>query len=113
MRKILLVSMLLAAASCRSQPTAMHSAAFDPGAFPILGWELPKSKYDFLGDPSCGLASMKEADFNVAAFVTPDQLPQCEKLHMPAIVATRKDVDRWTKLTDEQIDARVHDLVKA
>src|SRR6185437_2727364 len=62
-------------------------AQTDEDFFPITAWELPFHKKGLIEDPNSGLGSMRDCGFTAAAFVTPDQLPLCEKLAMPALVA--------------------------
>ena len=61
-----------------------------------------RKKHDLLADAQHGIASMKDCGFTTAAFVTPDLLPVCEKLKMPALVGTHGRID-WVSLSDEKI----------
>lgn len=116
----ILIAITFAAASCSSQKREPDAARIDPSAFavdenffPITAWEIPFRKHDLMQTPGIGVDSMKECNFTVAAFVTADQLPMCEKLGMRAIVGPRGDsIRNWRTLSDEQIVAKVKALVE-
>src|SRR5207247_514690 len=63
--------------------------------FPITPWELPAEKQKQLGDPVQGVTSLRDCGFTTAAFVTPDQLPLCEKAGMRALVALPGEMIKW------------------
>ena len=79
--------------------------------FPITAWELPGEKEKLMGDPRCGIASMRDCAFTVAAFPTPKQLGICDKLDMPAIVSLPGPMVKWRELSDQQIEETVRKLV--
>ena len=55
---------------------------------------------------------MRDCGFTAAAFVTPDQLPLCEKLGMPALVAPNdRGLKHWRDMSDAQITQYVTTLV--
>ena len=83
-----------------------------PEFFPILpwgrlhGWKSPDV------DAESALRGMAECHFTIAGFVTPEDLPLCEKLGLKAIMATQRG-SGWSTLSDEEIDAKVKGMVEA
>lgn len=92
-----------------------------PDFFPILPWD----PYHGWSQPPTegrknGLQSIADCNFNLAAFVLPRDLPQCRKLGLGAIMLASDPqftnlqyIYDWKKLSDEQIDRRVKDMVTA
>jgi len=84
--------------------------------FPILPWDALHKWKEPHQNPENGLPSIAECGFTLAGFVTPEDLPLCEKLGLRAIMALPRGdqpwAGPWTKLTDDQIDQRVQEIVK-
>jgi hypothetical protein len=63
------------------------------------------------------LASIAECNFTLAGFVTPEDLPLCEKLGLAAIMAPAKSdkpwFGKWREMNAEQIDRAVKQMVEA
>lgn len=91
------------------------------GFFPILpwdplhGWSCPGTK-----PPGAGLEEVAACRLNFAGFVFPEDLPQCEKLGLSALLLPPDKLftnytftTEWRKLSDEQIEQRVRLLVRA
>jgi hypothetical protein len=78
--------------------------------FPIMTWELPPRSTRFT-DAHAGLSSLDECNFTVAGFVQPAMLPECKRLGLRAIVFGGDEIRRWGKLSDDQIEASVTNLV--
>jgi hypothetical protein len=122
-RRLMAGALLALAAGCATS----HQSNFDradvtkPGFFPILPWD-PYHRWgpQLMERPNNGMESIKACDFNMAGFVLPMDLPRCQKLGLGAIMLST-DTDftnvnyiyEWKKLSDEQIDARVKNLVRA
>jgi hypothetical protein len=119
---VLLVAFTFLTASCRTQPAPARnqnpSASADPSAFlpadffPIMTWELPPASDPLLSDPHAGLTSLAECGFTTAGFVRPHHLKECERLGLKAIVCPAGPRVDWTKLSDQQIEQTIRDLVK-
>src|SRR2546421_10746224 len=80
--------------------------------FPITPWELPPRTREFADDQH-GLASLVECGFNVAAFVRPEHLPQCEKLKLKAIVCPADGILNWAKMRDDEIERTIVEMIDA
>ncbi len=89
------------------------------GSFPILPWSplhgwAPPYVY-----PQHGLASIADCYFNVAGFVWPQDLPECERLGLKAIMAPARRPrymgQEWASLaaSPADLDARVREMVAA
>jgi hypothetical protein len=81
-----------------------------PDLFPILPWDKVYDQSKPLRSTKNGIQSIAECNFTVAGFVRPEDLPQCEKLGLAAILAPSLN---WKKLQDEEIDGRVKQMVEA
>lgn len=92
---------------CAKTPARL-SPSREP-VFPIMSWELPPRTQNF-SDPHHGLGSLAECGFTVAGFIYGDQLPACRSQHLQAILCPAKK-NEWERMSDEQIDRAVHDLV--
>lgn len=85
----------------------------DPGFFPILPWDVQRG----WGRPETpaenGLQSIAECGFTLAAFVRPEDLPECERLSLLAIMLPGPNVwDREChKLSHKEIDERMKAFV--
>ena len=91
--------------------TAPAAHAADADFYPILPWETPWSRPGMFDDPKVGVSSLRDCGFTTAAFATAEQVPLCEKAGLRAIVGpAKKEVD-WRKLSDEQIEQSVQQLV--
>jgi hypothetical protein len=86
--------------------------------FPILPWD-PQHGWGKPGvERQHGLASIAECGFTMAGFVLPQDLPECERLGLQAIMFPAADnvgtlSREWHKLSDGEIDARVKAFVEA
>jgi hypothetical protein len=80
--------------------------------FPIMPWELPARNAEF-ADAHHGLASLAECGFNVAGFVRPQHLPECEKLGLKAIVCPADGILNWEKMPDNEIERAVVEMIDA
>ena len=92
-----------------------------PGFFPILPWD----PYHGWGRPviergTNGLESVARCNFNMAGFVLPRDLPQCEKLGLGAIMLTTdaaftnvQYIYQWRTLSDAEIEGRVTTMIAA
>lgn len=89
---------------------------FPPEFFPIIPWDPQHGWREPFFDRKNGVGSIAECGFTMAGFVQLRDLAQCEKLGLAAIVAPPDGEEPWfgpwKKLTDEQIDRRVRDLVE-
>jgi hypothetical protein len=133
MTKIHLRILLLAACVGAALASATIEAAPNPDAnfrftditqpdfFPILPWD-PYHGWTkpFVGQRRNGFDSLAECRFNMAGFVSPEDLRQCRKLGLGAILlpvaeaAKSSDYMRdWKKLSDAQIDGRVKEMVRS
>ncbi len=99
-------------ASPRGGAFAARALAPRPDFFPILPWDVVHHGKKPDGSPNSGLESIAECNFTVAGFVTPADLPLCEKLGLTAIMALGPGKKPWTKMTDDQIDQRVKEMVE-
>jgi len=81
-----------------------------PDLFPILSWDKVHDPSKPLRSAKNGIQSIAECNFTVAGFVRPEDLPQCEKLGLAAILAPSQN---WKKLRDDEIDGRVKQMVEA
>jgi hypothetical protein len=98
-----------------------YSDITKPEFFPILTWD-PQHGWTkpFTEHPKNGLEAIAECNFNMAGFVFPEDLKKCQKLGMGAIVlpASQSDFTNfeyfriWSKLSDEEIDARIKKVVR-
>src|SRR6266540_2814698 len=78
--------------------------------FPIMSWELPPRTKEF-SDASHGLKSLADCGFTVAGFLRPNQLPECEKVGLKAIVCPAEGILKWQQMTDQDIERRIEQLV--
>jgi hypothetical protein len=79
--------------------------------FPITPWEAGPQDQDYLASPTCGLASMADANYTVAAFVRPKHLPECERLGLKAIVANDRAQKKWAGMSDDDITSYIKTMV--
>ncbi len=108
---------VLAAAMVVAGNLFAEPAAFDPGAvFPILPWSpLHGWKPPFEVAHNEGLASMKACNFTIAGFARPEDLPECERLGLAAIVIPDSGFiagKEWRNLSDAAIDRMVRSIVE-
>jgi len=100
--------------------TGVQAAGWPPDRtfFPILPWD-PQHGWGKPGvERKHGLASIAECGFTMAGFVPPQDLPECERLGLQAIMFPDADnVGSWTRewhrLSDAEIDGRVKAFVEA
>jgi hypothetical protein len=92
-----------------------------PDFFPILPWD-PYHGWTKPGVESRpnGLESIAECRFNMAGFVLPRDLRQCEKLGLGALLLPVANeftnfqyLCQWKNLSDEEIDRRVKETIRA
>jgi hypothetical protein len=94
----------------QSFPTS-EGEQWSPGAFPIVVWDWPKDLDDIQLSYKYGLHSIRECNFSVVGFVKPEAVSSCEKIGLAAIVYG--DVrEKWSKLSDMEIDAAIRGMVK-
>ena len=120
MRRLLsvlfIMGVLAGAAVAADQPTKTPGApdlvpfTYSVDFFPILPWDKVYDQSKPLRSTKNGIQSIAECNFTVAGFVRPEDLPQCEKLGLAAILAPSLN---WKKLRDEEIDGRVKQMVEA
>ena len=80
--------------------------------FPITAGNFLSIRKQLVEATGSGVDSMCDCGFTAAAFVTPDQLPLCEKLAMPAQVAPNdRGLKHWRDMSDVQITQYVTTLV--
>jgi hypothetical protein len=118
MKTLFLVSVfaaLLASSSvCLAQPPATTDAPtfqLPDNFFPILSWDLPEWSDAAFSSADHGLDSLAHCGFTTAAFVRPHHLPRAEKLGLQCIVAPQVFPTPWRKMSDEQIEKAVKELV--
>jgi hypothetical protein len=114
---LLSLTVCTAAAPNRFSAGNIQSSEF----FPILPWD-PLHGWDHkrkIDLPHHGLDSIAECGFNMAGFILPQDLRDCEKLGLGAILLTPDPAftnfhyyTEWRTLTDEQIDKRVQTMVR-
>jgi hypothetical protein len=90
------------------------------GWFPILPWSPLHGWAPPYVHPQQGLAGIADCHFNVAGFVWPEDLPECERLGLQAIVAPSRRPrymgQEWSALAgapDAALDRRVREIVAA
>jgi hypothetical protein len=88
----------------------------DPGFFPVLPWDfIHNFKPPFVQEQKWGLASIKEANFTMAGFVWPEDLPLCEALGLMAILCPKRGfiaASEWSKMSDAEIEATVGEMIE-
>ena len=84
-----------------------------PDLFPILPWDRLHGAKARSGEPKQGLESIAECGFTLGGFVTPGDLPLCEKLGIAAILAPLPGQKPWRKMTDQEIEFEVKKMVEA
>src|SRR2546421_282630 len=87
-----------------------HRAEKPAGFFPIMSWETPPRTSAF-ADREQGLASLAGCGYTVAAFVSPEDLPECRRVGLRAMLRLDPVKQSWKGLSDEQIADRVRRLV--
>jgi len=110
---VALLGMQAAPASAQSPEAFSWPKEF----FPILPWDALHGFRKPSVDHEQGLQSIAECGFNMAGFVLRQDLPECERLGLKAIMFP--DVENggawtreWRNWSDEQIDANVKMLVE-
>lgn len=105
---------LTIARPCRAmEPSPADAPGFEmpDGFFPILSWDLPHWSDASFRSGDHGLASLRDCGFTTAAFVRPQHLAETEKLGLKGILAAKDFPIPWRKLSDEQIESAVRQLV--
>lgn len=78
---------------------------------PLHGWAPPHEQ------PMEGLESIAACHFNVAGFVWPSDLAECERLGLRAILAPARRPrymgEEWASLSDADLDRRVQEIAAA
>ena len=108
-----LVTLLALPNIAPAQTTNPQRLAFEfpAGEFPILSWDLPHWSDTAFSSAEHGLGSLKQCRFNTAAFVRPHHLAEAQKLGLWCILAPQDFPVPWRKLSDEQIESTVKQLV--
>jgi len=100
-------------------PTYAAGVEWPPGPdfFPVLPWSAQHGWTEPWVARSQGLDSIAECGFTMAGFVRPEDLPECERLGLKAIMFP--DVPnvgtwsrQWRALSDEEIDDRIRTFVE-
>ncbi|MDP2984628.1 MAG: hypothetical protein Q8O92_15015 [Candidatus Latescibacter sp.] len=91
------------------------SEAISPDFFPIFPCD-PQHGYraPFIQKRTWGLESIKECNYTMAGFVRPEDLPECEKLGLAAIMISGSGLIRakeWGKFSDAKIDSIIKKMV--
>jgi hypothetical protein len=114
---LLLFVPLAGQSSDRFEAGDVNSAGF----FPIIPWD-PLHGWSYPGTkpPGAGLAEVAACGFNMAGLVFPEDLQQCEKLGLSALLLPPDRMftnyyftTAWRTLSDEQIERRVQLMVRA
>lgn len=105
---VLLLCIDVAQAQSTNHPKSPDSFS---DSFAILSWDLPHWSAASFSDADHGVASLAQCGFNTAAFVRPQHLPEVERLHLKCILAAQDFPIPWRKLSDQQIEATVKQLV--
>ncbi len=88
-----------------------------PDLYPILPWDVLHGWKDPHRDPKHGLESIAQCNFTLSGFVSPADLPLCEKLGLAAIMAPPQSEQpwfgKWRQMTDEEIDQAVKAMVES
>ena len=99
-----------------AEPTDIRPFNHSPDLFPILPWDVLHGWKEPYRNPKHGLASIAECNFTLAGFVTPEDLPLCEKLGLAAIMAPAKSdkpwFGKWREMSDEEIERAVKQMVE-
>ncbi len=96
-----------------AQPPAV--SGLTPDFFPILPWGPMRIKPGATAAREHGLPSIRDCEFTIAGFVQPEDLPECERLGLKAIIAAPRNKPWFghrAKLTDAQIDAIIRAQVE-
>jgi hypothetical protein len=119
-RTIVVFCLLTLAVTGRAISPLDYSDITKPEFFPILTWD-PQHGWTkpFAEHPKNGLEAIAECNFNMAGFIFPKDLKKCQKLGMGGILLpsdndfTNFEYFRvWSKLSDEEIDARIKKVVR-
>lgn len=78
--------------------------------FPIMSWEVPPRNEQF-SDRAHGLQSLADCGFTVAGFVRPEQVKECGRIGLRAIVSRPGKPEPWEKMSDKAIDDKARQLV--
>lgn len=119
---VTLLIVLLSVAAFAADPPSntqppIQPFTHSPDLFPILPWDVLHGWKEPYQNPKHGLASIAECNFTIAGFVTPEDLPLCEKLGLAAIMAPAASgkpwFGKWREMNAEQIDQAVKELAEA
>jgi hypothetical protein len=119
---VLLVSVFVSHDTATGQetlvsPSVIQPFEHSPDLFPILPWDVLHGWQAPFHDPKHGLESIADCNFTFAGFVSPPDLPLCEKLGLAAIMAPTKGEEpwfgKWKEMSDEEIDQTVKQMVEA
>ena len=116
------LSLVLAACALGAADSRLNASDITrPDFFPILPWSPYHGWWKpFVEQRPNGLESIADCHFNMAGFVWPKDLRRCEKLGLGAILLpAAEDVispgyrREWRKLSDQEIERRVQQIVRA
>lgn len=86
--------------------------ALDPDFYPLLSWcELHRPGKHAKIRAKHGIDTLVDCGFNVVGFVAPEDLPRCEELGVKAILFRPVGKKPWHKMSDEEIDREVQEMV--
>jgi hypothetical protein len=98
-----------------AQSIGLTPLVHSPEFFPILPWDALHDWKKPYRAPKRGLENIADCGFTMAGFVKPEDLPLCEKLGLKAIMAPAETEEpwfgEWRKLSDQEIDKRVKEMV--
>ena len=107
----------LLAADDTSRPSDIQPFNYSSELFPIMPWDVLHGWRPPHRNPRNGLESIAECNFTMAGFVTPEDLPLCEKLGLAAIIAPSVSdkpwFGKWREMTPDEIDRAVKEMVDA
>jgi hypothetical protein len=108
-----------AAAADPAQPAAgagLGALAHSTDFFPIVAWDRRDAWRGPERSLDGGLRTAADCHFSVAGFVMPEDIPECERLGLAAIVAPSEAekpwFQNWRKLSDDDIDRGVRRMVE-
>lgn len=108
---------LLVAADNVTAPPDIQPFTHSLDLFPIMPWDTLHGWKQPHRNPKNGLESIAECNFTLAGFVTPEDLPLCEKLGLAAIMAPSVSdkpwFGKWREMSAEEIDGAVKRMVEA
>jgi hypothetical protein len=86
-----------------------------PGLFPIMPWDTLHTLAPPQPNPDKGLEEIAACHFTLAGFVEPQDLPQCRKLGLLAMIAPPRGKEfskkHWLEAGDDEIEQYVRGLI--